>query len=64
MTTRFLALYKGASISEARLIAVSSEPEIVSRFVRELSGEPEPALDEMCTSTQREPLRLVGRDEE
>jgi len=35
----FIALYRGLTVSEARLVAVSSEPEVVGRFVRELTGE-------------------------
>ena len=36
--TNFIALYRGPSVAEARLIAVSSEPEIVDRFLRKLAG--------------------------
>jgi hypothetical protein len=39
----FIALYRGPTVSEARLVAVSSEPEVVGRFVRELTGEAEDA---------------------
>ena len=39
MSTTFLALYRGESVATARLVAVSSEPEIVARFLRELAGE-------------------------
>jgi hypothetical protein len=35
----FVALYRGPSVSEARLVAVSSEREIVNRFIRDLTGE-------------------------
>jgi hypothetical protein len=35
----FIALYRGPTVSEARLVAVCSEPEIVSGFLRELGGE-------------------------
>ena len=61
--TNFIALYRGSSIAGARLIAVSSEPEIVDRFLRVLAGatdEPEERDD----FRDREPLRLVERDEE
>jgi len=34
--TDFIALYRGQTVSEARIIAITAEPEIVSRFVREL----------------------------
>ncbi len=60
--TNFIALYRGPSVSEARLIAVSSEPEIVSRFLRELAGTDGP--EEQDEMTEREPLRVVRGDEE
>lgn len=60
MTTNFIALYRGSSVSEARLIAVSSEPRIVSRFLRELGGK----VEDTAEQDEREPLHLVGRGEE
>ncbi len=58
-TRSFVALFR-----DERLVAVSSEPEIVARFIRELTGEVEDA-EERYESEQREPLRLVpGRDED
>jgi hypothetical protein len=39
VSTTFLALYRGESVATARLVAVSSEPEIVARFLCELAGE-------------------------
>ena len=41
----FIALYRGPTVSEARLVAVSSEPEIVGRFVSELTDEADNAED-------------------
>ena len=35
----FVALYRGRTVSEAELIAVSAEPRLVSRFFKELLGE-------------------------
>jgi hypothetical protein len=60
VATNFIALYRGPSVSEARLVAVSSEPGIVSRFLRELAGE----ASDTDGQDEREPLHLVGRDEE
>jgi hypothetical protein len=60
VATNFIALYRGESIANARLIAVSSEPEIVSRFLREMAGETEDSVEQI----ERETLRLVGCDEE
>lgn len=37
--TAFIALYRGRTIGDARLIAVSSDHSIVERFFRELAGE-------------------------
>jgi hypothetical protein len=66
--TNFIALYRGPSISEARLIAVSSEPEIVALFIRELasesSAEASLGVGEQHAAEQRQPLRLVERGEE
>ena len=60
MATNFIALYRGESVGNARLIAVSSEPEIVSRLLREMAGETEDSVEQI----ERETLRLVGCDEE
>jgi hypothetical protein len=54
----FLALYRGPTISEARLIAVSSEPEIVGRFICELAGEGDDG-EERESLSKRESLHLV-----
>ena len=43
LQTDFLALYRGQTVAEARLVAITAEPEIVARFVRELAGEAEGA---------------------
>lgn len=37
----FVALYRGRTVSEAELIALSAEPRLVRRFIAELLGEPE-----------------------
>jgi hypothetical protein len=37
--TDFLALYRGRTVSEAELVAVSAEPRLVDRFFVELLGE-------------------------
>lgn len=41
MTMSFLALYRGESISSARLVAVASDAEIVREFAGKLLTEPE-----------------------
>jgi hypothetical protein len=35
----FVALYRGRTVSDAELVAVSAEPRLVSRFFAELLGE-------------------------
>jgi hypothetical protein len=37
--TEILALYRGHTVGEARLVAVTVDPEIVGRFVDELVGD-------------------------
>ena len=59
--TNFIALYRGPSVAEARLIAVSSEPDIVGRFFRELTGVE--ASEERDASGERESLHIVRDDE-
>ena len=39
--TDFVALYRGRTVSEAELVAVTAEPRLVRRFFSELLGEPE-----------------------
>ena len=59
----FLALYRGRSVAEARLVAVTAEPEIISRFVRQLTGQIE-SSDECNIADDDKPLRLVKGEEE
>ncbi len=58
LQTDFIALYRGQTVAEARLVAITAEPEIVARFIRELAGEADGAEE------QREPLRLVPRSDD
>lgn len=39
--SQFVALYRGRTVSEAELVAVSAEPRLVRRFVEELLGKPQ-----------------------
>ena len=56
--TNILALYRGRTVAEAELVAVTVEPSIVDRFIRELAGEgTEP--EEQDRPVKREPLRVV-----
>jgi hypothetical protein len=61
--TTFLALYRGDSVSAAKLVALTAEPSLVGRFAEQLLGEPEvqeadPVLREMDLGRRRA-LRLV-----
>jgi len=58
-TKSFVALYRGDTVADARLIAVSSDPAIVGRFIRELAGEGK-KLEEPRIAV---PLRVVRDDE-
>jgi hypothetical protein len=58
-----LALYRGRTVAEAQLIAVTVEPNIVDRFVAELTGEAE-APENRSEPVEREPLRVVPGGEE
>jgi hypothetical protein len=62
--THFIALYRGKTVSEARLVAVTAEPEIVSRFVQELTGEPELFQEQQAVQHLRETPTLVREDGE
>jgi hypothetical protein len=59
----FIALYRGPTVSEARLVAVSSEPEVVGRFVRDLTSEPDNTEDR-DERAERQRLRVVRGDNE
>jgi hypothetical protein len=60
--TNFIALYSGPSVAEARLIAVSSEPEIVSRFLRELAGADDAEKQDKIAA-RRSPHIVRGNEE-
>jgi hypothetical protein len=56
--TNILALYRGRTVAEAQLVAVTVEPSIVDRFMRELAGE-DTEPEKQDGSVKREPLRVV-----
>jgi hypothetical protein len=60
--TDFVALYRGRTVSEAELVAVSAEPRLVQRFFSELLGRPEA---EQEAEDPEQPARVleVVRDE-
>lgn len=62
----FLALYRGHSVDGAKLVAVSTDPEVVSRFADELLDERTSASDDPVVSAIREAERRgleIVRDE-
>lgn len=62
----FLALYRGRSVDDAELVAVSTDPELVGQFADELLDQRAPTADDPVVSVIREAecrgLRIV-RDE-
>ena len=61
--TSFIALYRGQTVAEARVVAVTAEPSIVHRFISELAGEAEEVGD-ADGSTVHMPLQLVPANAE
>ncbi len=59
MQTDFIALYRGQTVAEARLIALSADPEIVGRFTHELIGDD---AKEDCSGSKA-PLHLIPAGE-
>lgn len=62
--TNFIALYRGESVATAKLIAVSSEREVVGRFLRELAGERSAEDFDVEERNGREPLTVIQGDGE
>ena len=52
--TDFIALYRGKTVSEVELVALSAEPRLVSRFFTELLGPlaSERAAEDLKRATQ------------
>ena len=60
--TDFVALYRGRTVSEAELVAVSAEPRLVKRFFADLLGNSQltPKVED---AECRTPIFEVVRDE-
>ena len=58
LLTNFVALYRGRTVSDAELVALSAEPQLVREFFMYLLGE---SLDKSSAKTdrQRALLQLV-----
>ena len=60
MTTSFLALYRGETVSAARLVAVASDPDIVRAFATRMLAEPaEPEQDPVAREIERGKRRAL-----
>jgi hypothetical protein len=60
----FVALYRGRTVSEAELIAVSAEPHLVRRFFSELLDDPEADPAQRAEDSEHPTRALeVARDE-
>jgi hypothetical protein len=60
--TDFVALYRGRTVSEAELVAVSAEPQLVERFFVELLGNSR--TEQEVRDSEQPPRNLeVVRDE-
>ena len=57
----FVALYRGPTVAEAELVAVSAEQRIVRRLFAELLGESEPESE--ADVRKQPPILEVVRDE-
>ncbi len=64
--TTFLALYRGSTVAEAQIVAVSADPALVRDVATYLLGEPEPhegdAVVRELESGRRNALRLLVGD--
>lgn len=65
----FLALYRGDSVSAAKLLALTAEPALVSDFAARLLAEPEEQEQQDAVlgeleNGRRRALRLVEREAE
>ena len=63
--TTFVAIYRGPTVAEARLIAVSADPALVAdvsnRLLHEDSQDADPVIQRL-ESGRRAALRLINRE--
>lgn len=63
--TNFIALYRGQTLNDARLVALSSDPVLISDFTTRLISEPhredDPALRELSKGRRRA-LKIVQEE--
>jgi hypothetical protein len=60
--TDFIALYRGKTVAEAKLVAVTAESSLVRKFFSELLGESEHQPQDTCSEKPARVLEAV-RDE-
>jgi hypothetical protein len=53
LSTTFLALYRGESVSSAKLLALTADPGIVHDFAGRLLAEPEAEEDAVALELER-----------
>lgn len=63
MQTDFIALYRGQTVAEAQLVAVTAEPRIVSRFLAELTGD-DAEPEEWAETIEPQPLQVLRGGED
>jgi len=65
--TSFLALYRGRTVGEARMVAVCADPRIVADFAARLLEQPDPDAEDdpvlrAIEDARREGLRVVAQE--
>jgi hypothetical protein len=63
--TNFVALYRGKTIAESRMIAASTDPELVEYLTSKLLQAPQDATDAVLSSLERgkrAALRLIQQE--
>ena len=53
MSTTFLALYRGESVSAAKLIALTAQPALVRELAARMLAEPEDETDPVTAELER-----------
>jgi hypothetical protein len=61
--TDFVALYPGRTVSEAELVAVSAEPQLVRSFFAELLGEHAKESEQLDKANRTAVVELVRGEE-
>ena len=61
--TDFVALYRGRTVSEAELVALSAEPQLVRNFFAELLGEQLAESEESDKENRPTIMELVRSEE-